>query len=121
MGTRILSDALGHSTSTTTGVSQWATRLPLTPNVLSEGDLMTLYNSSTTQPPITLPRMATLLSCVRVVPGLDSGPENKQRNKTKSVTRAHRFLPRPIQSVTDRPPQRCHTTIQHIDRNTTNI
>jgi len=50
---------------------------------------MTLYNNNTTQPPITLPHMATLLSCVRVVPGSDPGRENKQRNdETKSVTRA---------------------------------
>jgi len=89
IGTHKLSDALGHSTSTTTWVSHWETRSPLIPNVLSEGDLMTLYNNNTTQPPITLPHMATLLSCVRVVPGSDPGRENKQRNdETKSVTRA---------------------------------
>jgi len=55
---------------------------------LSEGGLMTLYNNNTTQPPITLPHMATLQSCVLVGPGSDSGPENKQRNETNSVTRA---------------------------------
>jgi hypothetical protein len=93
IGTHKLFDALGHSTSTTTWVSHWATRLPLIMEVLSEGDLMVLYNNNSTQPPITLSHMATLLSCVRVVPGSDPDRENKQRNdETIFVTRAPPIL-----------------------------
>lgn len=88
---------------------------------LSEGGLMTLYNN-TTQPPITLPHMATLLSCVLVAPGSDYGPENKQRNETKSVTRAP-----PIPSTSypishwSSSTALSHHNSTHSDRNTRNI
>ena len=117
IGTHKMSDALDHSTSTTTWVSHCATRLPSIPHILSEGDLMTLYKNKTTLPPTTLPHMATLLSCVRVVPGSDSNVTTRQNLSLEH----RRFLPRPIQSVSDRPPQRCHTITQHIMTETPRI
>ena len=123
IGTHKLSDALGHSTSTTTWVSHWATLLPLMPKVLSERYLTTLYNNNTTQPTITLRHMATLLSCVRVVPGSDPGQANKQRNdETKSVTRAP-----PIPSTSypishwSSSTALSHHNSTHSDRNTMDI
>ena len=123
IGTHKLSDALGHSTSTTTWVSHWATLLPLIiPKVMSEGDLMTLYNN-TTQPPSTPSHTTKLPSCVRVVPGSDPGRKNKQSNDgTKSVTRAPPIpsTPYPMSHRSSSTAMSHHNSTR-CDPNTTNI